>query len=270
MDSLINAGNSLQGKGVPEMSAKVAKGTGKYLYAIVADGDGQNFGPIGLEGGMVYSQAKGRVAAVISDLPNGKIRPERRHLAAHQKVLQVLMEKTTPLPMTFGIVATSPEKINQILARNQKAFTEQLQRVAAKVEMGLRVNWDVPNIFEYFVYQHAELRAARDRLAAPQSGSTQDDKIELGRMFERVLREDRESFTEKVEELLVPQCYEIKRNPPRNEAAVMSLACLVGRERLAAFEEAVQTAAGQFDNHFVFDYNGPWAPHNFVEVELQL
>jgi len=35
--------------------------------------------------------------------------------------------------------------------RNRRAFEEQLERVTGKVEMGLRVAWDVPNIFEYFV-----------------------------------------------------------------------------------------------------------------------
>jgi hypothetical protein len=29
-------------------------------------------------------------------------------------------------------------------------------------------------------------------------------------------------------------------------------------------------AAGMFNNDYAFDYNGPWAPHNFVEVDLKL
>ncbi|MFH1596354.1 MAG: GvpL/GvpF family gas vesicle protein, partial [Pseudomonadota bacterium] len=65
---------------------------------------------------------------------------------------------------------------------------------------------------------------------------------------------------------------EIKRNKCRNESEVMSLACLVGRQAgaQAAFEEGVFAAAKLFDNNFAFDYNGPWAPHNFVELDLQL
>jgi hypothetical protein len=52
----------------------------------------------------------------------------------------------------------------------------------------------------------------------------------------------------------------------------MSLACLVGRGAgaQAAFEAGVFAAAKLFDNNFAFDYNGPWAPHNFVELDLQL
>ena len=50
----------------------------------------------------------------------------------------------------------------------------------------------------------------------------------------------------------------------------MNLSCLVGRDDEARFEEGILKAASRFDNNFMFDYNGPWAPHNFVDVDLKL
>jgi hypothetical protein len=243
--------------------------SGKYLYAIVPDSEDQAYGEFGIDGYTVYTISDGRVAAVVSDLSNRKIRPERRHLAAHQKVLKYLMEKCTPLPMTFGIIADGRKEIRKILSLNQRIFLEQLHRVAGKVEIGLRVAWDVPNIFEYFVHTHPELREARDRFFGTYREPTQEDKIEVGRMFERILNEDREAHTERIEEILIPHCFEIKRNPQKNEAEVMNLACLVGREAQAEFEAGVFEAARLFDNNYSFDFNGPWAPHNFVEVDLK-
>ena len=58
--------------------------------------------------------------------------------------------------------------------------------------------------------------------------------------------------------------------PRRNEREVMNLACLVKREAVPQFEAAVFEFAKQFDNNFALDYNGPWAPHNFVNVDLEL
>ena len=135
------------------------------------------------------------MAAVVSGLPSPKIRPQRANLAAHHAVLKCLMADTTPLPMAFGTIAASPDAIRRILIRNQHAFQEQLQRVGGKLEMGLRVAWDVPNIFEYFVNTHAELRLARDRLVGARHEFTQEEKIELGRMFDRLLHDDREGHT---------------------------------------------------------------------------
>lgn len=247
-----------------------SKKKGSYLYAVIRGSDERAYGDFGIDGGIVYSISDSHVSAVVSDVPNEKIRPERRHLAAHQEVLKLLMEDSTPLPLTFGIIANGPKAIQRILSLNREAFSRELHRVAGKAEMGLRVTWDVLNIFEYFVHTHPELKAARDRFFGTQRNPTQEDKIEVGRMFDRILDEDRADYTEKVEEGLSPYCYEIRQNKCRNEREVMNLACLVGREDQLKFEAAIFKAAGLFDNNFAFDYNGPWAPHNFVDIDLKL
>jgi hypothetical protein len=247
-----------------------AKG-GRYLYAIVATSGERAYGFAGIDGTPVYAIANGRVAAVVNDVPNEKIRPERRHLAAQQSVLKGLLAAAEAmLPMAFGIIADGPRAIQKILTRNQEAFLEQLQRVAGMVEMGLRVTWDVPNIFEYFVNTHPELRLARDRFLGPYRNPSQEDKIELGRLFDRLLNEDRQAYTARVEEILSNYCREIKRNKCRNESEVMNLACLVERDAQGQFEQGVFEAAKLFDNNYTFDYNGPWAPHNFAQLDIKL
>ena len=252
-----------------EPAVPVARGR-NYLYAIVAGGEPRSYASLGIDGSDVYTISEGCVAAVVSGLAAAKVRPQRANLAAHQAVLKCLMAGTTPLPMAFGTVATSPEAIRKILVRNRRAFEEQLQRVAGKVEMGLRVAWDVPNIFEYFVNTHAELRLARDHLVGARHEFTQEEKIELGRMFDRLLNDDREDHTRKVELVLAPVCAEFKANQCRHEHEVMNLACLVRREAQEEFSAGVFAAAKRFDNNFAFDYSGPWAPHNFVDLELDL
>jgi len=170
--------------------------------------------------------------------------------------------------MSFGIIADGTEAVRRILSRNQRVLLDQLNRVSGKVEMGLRVTWDVPNIFEYFVNIHAKLRAARDRFLSNEQGPTHEAKIEVGRMFDSLLNEDRESCSERVERLLRPACVEFKENKCRSEQEVVNLACLIDRTRQESFAEAVFEAAKVFDNNFAFDYSGPWAPHNFVELDL--
>jgi hypothetical protein len=242
---------------------------GRYLYAIIAGSEQRAFGNLGLNGGQVYTISDNGVAAVVSDIPQQKIRPERRHFAAHQGVLRRVMEECDLLPMRFGVISGGPKAVRGLLAKNRDAIASQLQRVAGKVEMGLKVGWDVPNIFEYMISIHPELMAARERLLNPQRGPTQEEKIQVGLLFEDLLTSDRERHTKRVERALKPACSEIKRNKCREEREVMNLACLVGRAVLPAFEDAVLKAAGLFDDNFIFDYNGPWAPHNFAEVEVQ-
>ena len=244
---------------------------GRYLYAVVPGPLERTFDFTGLSDSKVYTISNGRVAAIVSDIPDDRIRPERRHLAAQQGVLKRLVEEMPGLlPMSFGIIADGPKTIKKILSQNQEALVRQLQRVVGKVEMGLRVSWDVPNIFEYFVNTHPDLQSARDRFLGPQRNPSQEDKIELGRLFDRLLQEDRENFSDRVERVLSRSCREIKRNKCRQEHEVMNLACLVPREALEVFEKDVFSAANLFDNNYSFDYSGPWAPHNFVTLDLKL
>ena len=243
---------------------------GKYLYAFIAGAQALDFEISGIDDGKVYLIEQGGVCAVVSDVPNIKLRPERRRLAAHQGVLKRLMEQTTVLPVTFGVVADDPQAVENILITNRDVFFEQLERVFNKVEMGLRVTWDVPNIFDYFIQIHPTLRAARDRFFGGHREPSQEDKIELGRMFNRLLDEDREKYTDDVEEVLGQYCFEIKSNKCRVENEVMNLVCLVGRDDEARFEDGILKAANLFDNNFSFDYNGPWAPHNFVDINLDI
>jgi hypothetical protein len=243
---------------------------GKYVYAIIGNGHDRRYDVTGLDGEAVYSVSCGRVAAAVSDCSRDRIRPERAHLAAHKEVLRRLMLDSTVLPMAFGIIASDLRAVRRMLEANLEAFDEQLERVAGKVEMGLRVVWDVPNIFEYFVDQHADLRAARDRLLGGNREARQEEKLELGRFFEQLLTEERDARFRDIEEALAPCCDAIKRSPPRQVQEVMNLSLLVEREHLKELDEAVLAGARLFDNNFAFDVNGPWAPHNFVEMNLEL
>ncbi|MGB6064507.1 MAG: GvpL/GvpF family gas vesicle protein [Desulfomonilaceae bacterium] len=243
---------------------------GRYLYAVVPGSKQRTYGSLGINGGTVYTIADGEVAAVVSDLPNHKIRPERRHFAAHQGVLKKLMADGDLLPVSFGIISNGPKAVRAILSRNAADIRKQLKRISGRVEMGLRVAWDVPNIFELMINTHGELKQARDDLFRANHAPTQDDKIEIGRMFEEALALDRERLTENVEQILRTRCFEIKRGKCRDEREVMNLSCLVGKNLLNEFEAGVFEAAGHFDDNFAFDFNGPWAPHNFVELEIDV
>jgi hypothetical protein len=244
--------------------------TGRYLYAIVSGSEERSYGSLGINGGRVYTISHADIAAVVSDVLNQKIRPERRHFAAHQGVLKKVMEEGDLLPISFGMISSGPKAVRGLLARNREAVSAELGRVAGKVEMGLRVSWDVPNIFEFMVNIHPELLEARDRFLSPQREPTQAEKIEIGEMFEQLLDSDRDRHTEQVERVLDPTCFEIKRNKCREEREVMNMACLVARSSLGDFESAVLESASFFDDNFTFDYNGPWAPHNFVEIEVDV
>ncbi len=242
---------------------------GKYLYAVIGKKE-LNYPGAGIGGADIFAISEGQLAAVVSEVGGAKVRPERRHLTAHRDVLARLMAEASLLPISFGTVADSAPAIHKALAHHQQELLEQLYRVEGKVEMGLRVVWDVPNIFEYFVNTHPELRAARDRFFGGQREPTHEEKVEIGRMFDVLLQYEREACAQSVEEIIAPYCAEVKRCACRTEREAVNLACLLPREERAEFETHILAAASLFDSNHAFDYSGPWPPYNFVDLTLTL
>lgn len=242
---------------------------GKYIYGFMRNGAKPTFTIPGIDGKPVFTISDNGVAAVVSDGPDGKLRPERKHLSAHHSVIKEIMKTLTILPVSFGIVADNEASIKKILKLNHDSFISQLKRMEGKVEMGLKINWDVENIFEFMVRKHRTLELFRDNIFLKPTGATQEEKLELGRMFETILNEDREKHIATVQDILKDYCCEIKVNKPKDENTIMKLACLVEKTKLEQFEKGVFEAAKEFDDNYAFDFNGPWAPHNFVDIRLK-
>jgi hypothetical protein len=244
-----------------------AQAGGTYLYAVLAHSQELGeAGSIGIEGGEVYCVTAGGIAAAVSRVSRARLRPERKHLLAHQAVLRRLMEQGTVLPAAFGLVARSDEAVRGLLLDSAAQWQEQLEHVAGKVEMGLRVSWNAPDLFEYFVAAHPELRAARERIQS-NPGLGREELIEVGKLFERLREADRAAHSARVEAALQELAAELKWNEPRGDREVLSLSCLVPREAVGAFDKAVEALAASFDDHFAFELQGPLPPHSFTELK---
>ena len=247
--------------------------TGCYLYGLIRSAEDRDFGSIGLmhEGkpGRVYTARVDSVAAVVSEYgAREKVLPLRKNLDPHNRVIREVMKSTTIVPMTFGHVAKSEDEVLKALRRNRNSIRAELERVDGKVEMTLKVKWDVDNIFEYFVAKDEGLAAFRDQIFGRSHAPSQAEKIELGHMFEERLGKEREEQTQRIVEAFESCVSELKAIPAKNEKSVMDFAFLVERERQKVFEERVYQVAGTFSTQYLFDFSGPWAPFNFVELDL--
>ena len=237
-----------------------------YLYGITIAGATPPVG--GVAGAAVEAIAEGVLAAIVSRLGGARLRPQRAHLAAHHRVLRDLARTGPVLPVVFGTLVPREEELRSVLRRNHAALADRLARLDDKVEMGLKVYWDVSNVFEYFVATHQELEAMRDRLFRLGRTPPLEEKVALGEMFAGLLQQARQRHARRVQEALAPCSVELRSLDAGDERMILKCACLVESGRQAEWEEGVRRAAGLFDDHYRFEYNGPWPPYNFAEVDL--
>ena len=252
----------------------MATTTGRYLYGLIRTKEDVDYGAIGLahdgSPGRVRTVLVDSMGAVVSDFASGgRLLPLRKNLEPHNQVIREVMKSTTVIPMTFGHVAKTDEAIRKLLRLHREAIGLQLDRVSGAVEMGLKVKWDVENIFDHAVKIDPGLRERRDQVFGG-TGGGQKAKMELGKLFEERLNLEREEQTERLLDLLQPSVREAKVNVPKNEKMVMDAAFLVDRDGQKAFEARVDEIAKDFPDEYVFDLSGPWAPFHFVDLDLGL
>lgn len=243
---------------------------GLYLYGITLAEQASPIDIPGVESTEVEQIVEGAVSAIIARVSRRKIRPRRSNLTAHHQVLRELTERGPVLPVAFGTIAGNEERLRELIQENQDVLVQQLKRLQGKVEMGLSVYWDTANIFEYFVATHGELERMRDRMFRPGRTPTFDEKVEMGKLFESLLQESRQRHTDQVVQALSPYCVDIRGIDLGEEKMIMKLACLVETNRQPEWQKGIEAVACHFDNHYCFKCTGPWAPHNFVDVDLSL
>ena len=252
-----------------QTSTSTPSQTGLYLYGItVADGMVCPLG--GVRGAEVEAIVEGSLAVIVSRLNVGKVRPERANLAAHHRVLHEVAEQRPVLPVVFGTIADSEQAFRGVLRRNHDALAASLERLRGKIEMGLKVYWDVPNVFEYFVATYQELEAMRNRLFRSGRTPSVEEKVDLGELFVSLLRQARQRHTRRVKETLDACSAEVRVIDPGDERMIMKLACLVDQDGQGQWEEGIGQAALLFDDRYRFQYSGPWPPYNFADVDLEL
>lgn len=239
-----------------------------YVYAFAADT--VDIDQVGLHGNPVRWLDVNGVKVAVSDAPAGKLRPERRLLAAHQRVLAAIAAHTTALPASFGLIAESDDELADVIGAGTEALLEELESVQGCVEMSVALRWDADNVFSHLVDLDPQLEALRDQLIELGNTAPHDLKVEVGRRVEAVLARERAAHAQGMTYTLESVCRDIKENAPRTEAELFNAACLIGRDRIGEFEAAIEAAAANLDDSFIFSIGGPFPPHHFVDLRIDM
>ncbi len=244
--------------------------TGLYLYGITIAEGTLSVRTSGVAGGDVERVIEGPVAAFVTPVTVQKMRPQRSNLAAHNQIIRDLANRHPVLPVAFGTIVDDEEGLRRVIRRNSESLIARLRLLQNKVEMILKVYWDTPNIFEYFVATNKELQQMRNRLFGGDRSPSKGQSIELGELFASLLQQTRDRHADRLTKALFHYCADIHAIDGGEEKLVVKLACLVEKDRIKRWEEGVKKAAGEFDNNYCFKYGNPSVPYNFADVDLEL
>lgn len=260
----------------PDSAQSAEEGTGekgKYVYCIIRSDTEYDFGPIGIGGedaGNVYTLHHDGLAAVISDAPLRIYDPTRQNVLAHEMVNKTVMKDFTVIPMSFGTIFRTEEDIVALLDSTSAALEDVLEKMANKIELGLKVLWEREKVVARVQEDVEEIARLKEKIDETSQDSTYFARVQLGRMLERQLEERANDFVNDVYERLASVAVASRSNKPIGDQMIMNAAFLVDRDREEEFDEAVQELADRYQEMLNFTYTGPWPPYNFVNVKLRL
>ena len=206
--------------------------------------------------------------ALASPFAGERLRPDRRSLGAHQRVLAAISKRASVLPTTFGVVADSAGELLELIEANADEITDGLGRVSGCVEICVRVLLDVPDVFYHLVLIDDRLAALRDELARLGERAPHGLRVETGRRVEAVRGALCDEHTQETIAALEDAAREIVPGPGGAERDLCSLACLLEQDGVAAFDAAIESLAQALPDEVLISVGGPFAPHSFVNLNL--
>jgi hypothetical protein len=245
---------------------------GKYVYCIIESPEARSFGPMGIggRGDEVYTVHHAGLAAVVSNTPLVVYDPTRENVFAHEQVNETVMREFTVLPMAFGALFRTEDDIIELMRGTQDALRDVLNKMAGKVEYGLKVNWDRDRVIAEIEQENEEIRNLKEQITSRATGSTYFARMQLGRLVEQALSEQSDSYVREVYAALRDTAVASRANKPIGDKMIMNAAFLVEREREAEFDRKVKEIAAKYEGKLSFKYTGPWPPYNFVHIRLKL
>jgi len=244
----------------------------KYLYCLIPSSEAKTFASRGIQGDSVHiikAEQANDLAVVVSDSPVVEYERTRRNMLTHTKVLEEVMSEFTILPIRFGTVAPTESLIHEkLLTLRYQEFTNLLQGMAGRVELGLKVFWHEGVVFQDIIAENDEIRRLRDKLQGSDPAKTHFERMRLGEMVEEAVEKKRVVEADVIMSHLEPLAEQVKRKKTFTDQMLVNAAFLVNQTNEAAFDKAIHQLDTNLENRMMFKYVGPVPPYNFVNVVL--
>ncbi|WP_217238401.1 GvpL/GvpF family gas vesicle protein [Streptomyces sp. AC555_RSS877] len=205
---------------------------------------------------------QGELAAIVSEAPE-KLRPKRRDLLAHQRVLDAAGADDVVLPMRFGSTSPDDDTVTTVLAERAEHLLERLRTLDGKAEYNLKANHNEEGVLRLVMGENDEIRslAEANRKAG---GGSHEQKVRMGEMVADAVHAREATDAELLQQALAPAAEAVSVGP-QSTGWLANLSFLVDRGSAEQFLAAVEELR-QEHPHLELRVHGPLPPYSFVDT----
>jgi len=205
------------------------------------------------------------LAVIVSDV-DARTPAGRKDLLAHAHVLEAYAERSTVVPMQFGIALPDDDSVRvQVLERDRDGLQHLLRSFDGLVQLTVQAFHHEEAALREILRQHPRLLSARDQMTAHPKTATPAQQMELGQAVASALEELQEDDRVMLLDRLAPLSRAVAENDANGNHEIMHAAFLVERDAQRQFDEAVGLLRTENDVRMRLRYVGPQPPYNFLE-----
>jgi hypothetical protein len=245
----------------------VARGQGPvYVYGVTRAGTSAPDAK-GVLGGAVRLVELDGVAAVVSGVPDERVRAKRRDLLAHSDVLQAAYAHGVVLPLRFGTLFASEDELRSaFLEPRREELLSRLASFDGLGELRLRaVYHDQEAVLGEIVAGDAEIARLRE---ATRSGRAREaDLVRLGELVAKQYERRRAADRGQILDALREHALDVSLDEAGDEITVAKASFLVDDRKRRAFDAALEALALRLRHLIDLTCIGPLPPHSFVSLD---
>lgn len=230
------------------------------VYGVIEPGTRLPRAAVGIDGMRPRLVEARTVAALVGDLEGDELLARRRDLLAHMAVLAAATERTTVLPVRFGVVLAGDDEVREeFLEPLKERLRALLDRFENLVEMRLSAHYDEQALLAEIVSTDGRvqrLRGARGR------------ELQLGELVADAYERTRAQDAQPLLGAIAPLVEDEAPGDDGREWNLLTSSFLVRCSNLAAFEAHVERWAEAHAGRAICELAGPMPPYSFVDLEL--
>jgi gas vesicle protein GvpL/GvpF len=237
-----------------------------YVYGFMRAAEAPAFaqGGVGEPDGAVAPVNEGEVAALVTEVGPDGVAPRRANLMAHAEILRRAHEEGTVLPLRFGIVMADETAVRAELAGRAAELSRLIEELDGRLEMGVSALYHEEVVLREVLTENPAVAQAQAKVKDLPAAATHFERIRIGELVAQAVDAKRAGDSGAILRELEPHAVAVSTDDPLHERMVINAAFLVERERLEAFDAAVEETSRARADRMHFKLLGPMPPHSFV------
>ena len=264
---------------------------GLYLYCIREKAH-QRFTTKGIEGkGKVFILPYQDLEAVVSEVPLEEFDSEEIQQKAqedlnwikeksqlHEAVVEDAMRgngnTSAVIPMTFGTIFKSREKIQQTIEEHYSEFGNLLTVLQGRQEWGVKVYLANRKALEEIIKNNDIVKATQKKIVAMPKGMAYFFEKQMAEHISSEMTKEIENYTQDIflalkkhAETGIKGKILDKELTGKSEPMVLNAIYLIHKKKVHNFKKEIERLSTKMQpKGFQFEYSGPWPPYNFAKV----